>query len=79
MGSAQAVTLAVRDKLIDFSTFLVEEYDYYMSKDKGYINVIVPGKVLAFSSPYDGRLSKGMAFKPSMCMRGCICIPTCVW
>jgi hypothetical protein len=58
--------LAVRDKLIDFSTFLVEEYDYYMSKDKGYINVIVPGKVLAFSSPFDGRSSKGMAFKPSM-------------
>jgi cell division cycle 14 len=45
---------------------VVEEYEYYSRLDKGDINVILPNKFLAFSSPHDGGVNEEdmRAFEP---------------
>ncbi len=65
---SQSVSCAVRDKILDFSTFSLESYEYYQRPDKGFISVIIPNKLLAFASPYDcGHFPDGgFAFKPCM-------------
>jgi cell division cycle 14 len=60
------VLRAVQDKVFNFQKFVVEEYEYYSRLDKGDINVILPNKFLAFSSPHDGGVNAEdmRAFEP---------------
>ncbi len=40
-------------KWYDYKTFNVKEYEFYEKVDNGDMNWIVPGKFMAFSSPFD--------------------------
>eukprot|EP01006_Ploeotia_vitrea_P037014 TRINITY_DN66080_c6_g1_i1.p1 TRINITY_DN66080_c6_g1~~TRINITY_DN66080_c6_g1_i1.p1 ORF type:complete len:770 (-),score=406.31 TRINITY_DN66080_c6_g1_i1:151-2460(-) len=42
---------------IDFDTFDVEMYEYYECVESGDLNILVPGKFLAFSGPHNTRVS----------------------
>lgn len=43
---------AVQHNFLDFSTFDVEEYEYYERVENGDFNWVLPGKFLAFSGPH---------------------------
>ncbi|XP_059199947.1 dual specificity protein phosphatase CDC14AB-like [Centropristis striata] len=43
---------ALQHSFFDFESFDVEEYEYYERVENGDMNWIIPGKVLAFSSPH---------------------------
>ena len=49
----QGLHAATESGVFSLSTFNLNEYEYYASFDNGDINVIVPGKILAFSGPSD--------------------------
>eukprot|EP00741_Cyanophora_paradoxa_P020006 tig00021181_g19309.t1 len=54
---------ALENKFIDFSTFNVEEYEYYEKVENGDLNWIVPGKFVAFSGPSNTRQETGDGFR----------------
>ena len=37
----------------DFRKFDIAEYEHYEKMENGDLNWVIPGKLLAFSSPYD--------------------------
>lgn len=43
---------AIQHNFLDFSTFDVEEYEYYERVENGDFNWVLPGKFLAFSGPH---------------------------
>uniref|UniRef100_A0A3Q3LRL0 protein-tyrosine-phosphatase n=1 Tax=Mastacembelus armatus TaxID=205130 RepID=A0A3Q3LRL0_9TELE len=48
----QGIHKALQHGFLDFERFSVEEYEYYEHVQNGDMNWIIPGKVLAFSSPH---------------------------
>ncbi|AWP04637.1 putative dual specificity protein phosphatase CDC14A-like [Scophthalmus maximus] len=48
----QAIRKASQYGFLDFESFCVEEYEHYERVENGDMNWIIPGKVLAFSSPH---------------------------
>ncbi|XP_070775470.1 dual specificity protein phosphatase CDC14AB-like [Enoplosus armatus] len=48
----QGIRKALQHGLFDFESFHVEEYEHYERVENGDMNWIIPGKVLAFSSPH---------------------------
>ncbi|XP_071346290.1 dual specificity protein phosphatase CDC14AB-like isoform X2 [Trachinotus anak] len=48
----QAIRKALQHGFLDFESFDVEEYEHYERVENGDMNWIIPGKVLAFSSPH---------------------------
>ncbi|CAN9502971.1 unnamed protein product [Ophioblennius macclurei] len=48
----QGVRKAVQHGFLDFENFSVEDYEHYERVENGDMNWIVPGKILAFSSPH---------------------------
>ncbi|XP_041847323.1 dual specificity protein phosphatase CDC14AB-like isoform X2 [Melanotaenia boesemani] len=48
----QGIRKALQHGFLDFEHFSAEEYEHYERVENGDINWIVPGKVLAFSSPH---------------------------
>lgn len=46
-----AVFLAKRFRFLDFDVFNVDEYEYYERVECGDLNIIIPGKFLAFAGP----------------------------
>jgi len=45
-------------KWYDYKTFNVKEYEFYEKVDNGDMNWIVPGKFMAFSSPYESNVDE---------------------
>ncbi|XP_068427245.1 dual specificity protein phosphatase CDC14AB-like [Clinocottus analis] len=48
----QGIQKALQHAFFDFESFNVEEYEHYERVENGDMNWIIPGKVLAFSSPH---------------------------
>uniref|UniRef100_A0A3P9P346 protein-tyrosine-phosphatase n=1 Tax=Poecilia reticulata TaxID=8081 RepID=A0A3P9P346_POERE len=48
----QGVHKALQHCFLDFETFSFEEYEHYERVENGDMNWIIPGKILAFSSPH---------------------------
>ncbi|XP_037644696.1 dual specificity protein phosphatase CDC14AB-like [Sebastes umbrosus] len=48
----QGIHKALQHGFFDFESFDVEEYEHYERVENGDINWIIPGKILAFSSPH---------------------------
>ncbi|XP_073347630.1 dual specificity protein phosphatase CDC14AB-like [Pagrus major] len=48
----QGIRKALQHGFFDFDSFNVEEYEHYERVENGDMNWIVPGKILAFSSPH---------------------------
>ncbi|XP_040911262.1 cell division cycle 14Aa [Toxotes jaculatrix] len=48
----QAIRKALQHGFLDFENFDVEEYEHYERVENGDMNWIIPGKILAFSSPH---------------------------
>ncbi|XP_030259415.1 dual specificity protein phosphatase CDC14AB-like [Sparus aurata] len=48
----QGIHKALQHGFFDFDSFNVEEYEHYERVENGDMNWIVPGKILAFSSPH---------------------------
>uniref|UniRef100_A0A672HFM6 protein-tyrosine-phosphatase n=1 Tax=Salarias fasciatus TaxID=181472 RepID=A0A672HFM6_SALFA len=48
----QGIRKAMQHGFLDFENFSVEEYEHYERVENGDMNWIVPGKILAFSSPH---------------------------
>ena len=48
-----SIHAAVVSGIFCLSTFNLNEYEYYSSFDNGDINIIIPGKIIAFSGPSD--------------------------
>nr|XP_046264742.1 dual specificity protein phosphatase CDC14AB-like [Scatophagus argus] len=48
----QGIRKALQHGFLDFENFSVEEYEHYERVENGDMNWIIPGKVLAFSSPH---------------------------
>ncbi|XP_041804770.1 dual specificity protein phosphatase CDC14AB-like isoform X1 [Chelmon rostratus] len=48
----QGIRKALQHGFFDFENFHVEEYEHYERVENGDMNWIIPGKVLAFSSPH---------------------------
>ncbi|XP_034412390.1 dual specificity protein phosphatase CDC14AB-like [Cyclopterus lumpus] len=48
----QGIRKALQHGFLDFESFDVEEYEHYERVENGDMNWIIPGKVLAFSSPH---------------------------
>ncbi|XP_060899809.1 dual specificity protein phosphatase CDC14AB-like [Labrus mixtus] len=48
----QGIHKAFQHGFFDFETFQVDEYEHYERVENGDMNWIIPGKVLAFSSPH---------------------------
>ncbi|KAM3604359.1 uncharacterized protein V6R79_009976 [Siganus canaliculatus] len=48
----QGIRKALQHGFFDFDNFHVEEYEHYERVENGDMNWIIPGKVLAFSSPH---------------------------
>uniref|UniRef100_UPI0037E99BCD dual specificity protein phosphatase CDC14AB-like n=1 Tax=Semicossyphus pulcher TaxID=241346 RepID=UPI0037E99BCD len=48
----QGIRKAMQHGIFDFDSFHVEEYEHYERVENGDMNWIIPGKVLAFSSPH---------------------------
>ena len=44
---------AMRMGWFDFNTFQLDQYEHLEQLENGDINWVIPGKILAFSSPYD--------------------------
>lgn len=49
----QGLQIAMHLKWYDYKTFNVKEYEFYEKVDNGDMNWVVPGKFMAFSSPFD--------------------------
>ncbi len=47
----KGIERAVQCKFLDFSTFNVEEYEHFEQVENGDLNIVVPGKFLAFAGP----------------------------
>ena len=52
LDTLHAVAKAFYHRLLDFTTFDVDEYEHYEKVENGDLNWVVPGKFLAFSSPH---------------------------
>lgn len=50
-----AIEKAVLFGWYNYATFDVDEYEFWESVDNGDLNVIVPGKFVAFAGPYKAR------------------------
>uniref|UniRef100_A0A673BDS7 protein-tyrosine-phosphatase n=1 Tax=Sphaeramia orbicularis TaxID=375764 RepID=A0A673BDS7_9TELE len=48
----QGIRKALQHGLMDFENFSTEEYEHYERVENGDMNWIIPGKILAFSSPH---------------------------
>ncbi|MEQ2234843.1 Dual specificity protein phosphatase cdc14ab, partial [Ilyodon furcidens] len=48
----QGLRKALQHGFLDFETFSTEEYEHYERVENGDMNWILPGKILAFSSPH---------------------------
>ncbi|XP_054881347.1 dual specificity protein phosphatase CDC14AB-like isoform X2 [Poeciliopsis prolifica] len=48
----QGIHKALQHSFLDFETFSPEEYEHYERVENGDMNWIIPGKILAFSSPH---------------------------
>ncbi|XP_015237175.1 PREDICTED: dual specificity protein phosphatase CDC14A-like [Cyprinodon variegatus] len=48
----QGLHKALQHGFLDFETFSTEEYEHYERVENGDMNWIIPGKILAFSSPH---------------------------
>ncbi|XP_046707127.1 cell division cycle 14Aa isoform X2 [Silurus meridionalis] len=48
----QGIRKALQHGFFDFETFDVGEYEHYERVENGYLNWVVPGKLLAFSGPH---------------------------
>ncbi|KAG7220991.1 hypothetical protein INR49_001709 [Caranx melampygus] len=48
----QAIYKALQHSFLEFENFDVEEYEHYERVENGDMNWIIPGKILAFSSPH---------------------------
>ncbi|KAM4556677.1 dual specificity protein phosphatase CDC14AB-like [Fundulus diaphanus] len=48
----QGLRKALQHGFLDFETFSTEEYEHYERVENGDMNWIIPGKILAFSSPH---------------------------
>ncbi|XP_074545087.1 dual specificity protein phosphatase CDC14AB-like [Halichoeres trimaculatus] len=48
----QGIQMALQNGFFDFDKFSVEEYEHYERVENGDLNWIIPGKLLAFSSPH---------------------------
>uniref|UniRef100_A0A3B3Y5I8 Cell division cycle 14A n=1 Tax=Poecilia mexicana TaxID=48701 RepID=A0A3B3Y5I8_9TELE len=48
----QGIRKALQHCFLDFETFSSEEYEHYERVENGDMNWIIPGKILAFSSPH---------------------------
>ncbi|KAM8851101.1 dual specificity protein phosphatase CDC14AB-like isoform 3-T3 [Spinachia spinachia] len=56
----QGISKALQHGFIDFQSFDVEIYEHYEQVENGDINWMIPGKVLAFSSPHShSKMEKG--------------------
>ncbi|KAL5487217.1 hypothetical protein EMCRGX_G019793 [Ephydatia muelleri] len=56
----QAVYKALQFGFLDFSTFSVEEYEFYERVENGDFNWIIPGKFIAFAGPHSkNRIESG--------------------
>ncbi|KAK2895766.1 cell division cycle 14Aa [Channa argus] len=54
---------ALQHGFLDFEDFDVEEYEYYECVENGDMNWIIPGKILAFSSPHPrSKIENGYPF-----------------
>ncbi|KAM7378745.1 hypothetical protein PAMP_004344 [Pampus punctatissimus] len=51
-GELHKLSLALQYGFLDFESFDVEEYEHYERVENGDMNWIIPGKILAFSSPH---------------------------
>ncbi len=51
----RSMEVAIRHKWFSFETFDVGEYLYYEQVEHGDLNVVIPGRFVAFASPYDSR------------------------
>ncbi|XP_014187086.1 dual specificity protein phosphatase CDC14AB [Haplochromis burtoni] len=52
LNCLQGINKALQHGFLDFERFSAEEYEHYERVENGDMNWIVPGKVLAFSSPH---------------------------
>lgn len=48
----QGIRKALQHGFLDFDSFSAEEYEHYERVENGDLNWIIPGKILAFSSPH---------------------------
>ncbi|XP_032421478.1 dual specificity protein phosphatase CDC14AB-like [Xiphophorus hellerii] len=48
----QGIRKALQHRFLDFETFSPEKYEHYERVENGDMNWIIPGKILAFSSPH---------------------------
>lgn len=49
---------AIKLGWFDFKTFNIKEYEHYERVENGDLNWVLPGKFIAFSSPYDQTVDK---------------------
>ena len=54
-----AVSKALTCRLLDFTTFNVDEYEHYEQVRNGDLNWIIPGKILAFCGPHSKSTQSG--------------------
>ncbi|XP_070831151.1 dual specificity protein phosphatase CDC14AB-like isoform X2 [Chaetodon trifascialis] len=73
----QGIRKALQHGFFDFENFHVEEYEHYERVENGDMNWIIPGKVLAFSSPHPrSKIENGYplhapeAYFPYFCQNG---------
>ncbi|XP_031146826.1 cell division cycle 14Aa [Sander lucioperca] len=73
----QGIRKALQHGFFDFENFDVEEYEHYERVENGDMNWIVPGKILAFSSPHaHSKIENGYplhapeAYFPYFCQNG---------
>ncbi|XP_039457706.1 dual specificity protein phosphatase CDC14AB-like isoform X1 [Oreochromis aureus] len=56
----QGIHKALQHGFLDFERFSAEEYEHYERVENGDMNWIIPGKILAFSSPHScGKIENG--------------------
>ncbi|KAF1383245.1 hypothetical protein PFLUV_G00129730 [Perca fluviatilis] len=73
----QGIRKALQHGFFDFENFDVEEYEHYERVENGDMNWIIPGKILAFSSPHaHSKIENGYplhapeAYFPYFCQNG---------
>lgn len=64
LDTIKGIAKALKFKFFDFDNFNVEEYEYFECVENGDLNVMVPGKFIAFSGPH--RTTRGPDGYPQM-------------